>query len=246
VGELLACEGLQLPLLQLGIPDRFIEHGSRESCLKAAGLDLAGCPRASSAGGRCSRRNGCAQSVASSAQRQMTARAIAAPPRAFQVAIEAFAVDVGAQTTIPVRAPRIALQRPVPPLRRRAGRLHCKLCLAEEERQRRADLGIRHGDDFIDEPTAKIVRPCVVMGGARLSAMVSMCSILCGAAARKLRLMTSAPSGSTPNTRNPVSSVSRRSNSGMRPPRRLQPRRRRDPAPDRGIRCRRRSFRGRR
>jgi 1-deoxy-D-xylulose-5-phosphate synthase len=42
VGELLASEGLQLPLLQLGIPDRFIEHGSRESCLKAAGLDLAG------------------------------------------------------------------------------------------------------------------------------------------------------------------------------------------------------------
>jgi 1-deoxy-D-xylulose-5-phosphate synthase len=42
VCELLASEGLQLPLLQLGIPDRFIEHGSRESCLKAAGLDLAG------------------------------------------------------------------------------------------------------------------------------------------------------------------------------------------------------------
>jgi 1-deoxy-D-xylulose-5-phosphate synthase len=42
VNELLAAEGLQLPLLQLGIPDRFIEHGSRESCLAAAGLDLAG------------------------------------------------------------------------------------------------------------------------------------------------------------------------------------------------------------
>jgi 1-deoxy-D-xylulose-5-phosphate synthase len=42
VCELLAAEGLQLPLLQLGIPDRFIEHGSRESCLAAAGLDLAG------------------------------------------------------------------------------------------------------------------------------------------------------------------------------------------------------------
>jgi 1-deoxy-D-xylulose-5-phosphate synthase len=39
VGELLAAEGLQLPLLQLGIPDRFIEHGSREGCLVAAGLD---------------------------------------------------------------------------------------------------------------------------------------------------------------------------------------------------------------
>ncbi|HEY5102149.1 MAG TPA: 1-deoxy-D-xylulose-5-phosphate synthase [Steroidobacteraceae bacterium] len=42
VSELLAVQGLQLPLLQLGIPDRFIEHGSRESCLAAAGLDLAG------------------------------------------------------------------------------------------------------------------------------------------------------------------------------------------------------------
>jgi 1-deoxy-D-xylulose-5-phosphate synthase len=42
VSELLAAEGLGLPLLQLGIPDRFIEHGSRDSCLAAAGLDLAG------------------------------------------------------------------------------------------------------------------------------------------------------------------------------------------------------------
>jgi 1-deoxy-D-xylulose-5-phosphate synthase len=42
VGELLASEGLQVPLLQIGIPDRFIEHGSRETCLAAAGLDLAG------------------------------------------------------------------------------------------------------------------------------------------------------------------------------------------------------------
>ncbi len=41
VGELLASEGLMIPLLQLGIPDRFIEHGSRESCLAAAGLDAA-------------------------------------------------------------------------------------------------------------------------------------------------------------------------------------------------------------
>jgi 1-deoxy-D-xylulose-5-phosphate synthase len=42
VAELLASEGLQLPLLQLGIPDRFIEHGSRESGLAAAGIDAAG------------------------------------------------------------------------------------------------------------------------------------------------------------------------------------------------------------
>jgi 1-deoxy-D-xylulose-5-phosphate synthase len=41
VGELLAAEGILVPLLQLGIPDRFIEHGSREGCLAAAGLDTA-------------------------------------------------------------------------------------------------------------------------------------------------------------------------------------------------------------
>jgi 1-deoxy-D-xylulose-5-phosphate synthase len=39
VAELLAAEGVALPLLQLGIPDRFIEHGSRATCLAAAGLD---------------------------------------------------------------------------------------------------------------------------------------------------------------------------------------------------------------
>ena len=42
VGELLASEGILIPFLQLGIPDRFIEHGSRDSCLVAAGLDQAG------------------------------------------------------------------------------------------------------------------------------------------------------------------------------------------------------------
>ena len=42
VGELLASEGILIPHLQLGIPDRFIEHGSRDSCLNAAGLDFAG------------------------------------------------------------------------------------------------------------------------------------------------------------------------------------------------------------
>jgi len=39
VGELLAAQGLQVALLHLGIPDRFIEHGPREECLQAAGLD---------------------------------------------------------------------------------------------------------------------------------------------------------------------------------------------------------------
>jgi 1-deoxy-D-xylulose-5-phosphate synthase len=41
IGELLASDGLLMPLLALGIPDRFIEHGSREGCLAAAGLDAA-------------------------------------------------------------------------------------------------------------------------------------------------------------------------------------------------------------
>ena len=38
--ELLANCGSVLPTLTLGIPDRFIEHGSREECLAAAELDL--------------------------------------------------------------------------------------------------------------------------------------------------------------------------------------------------------------
>jgi 1-deoxy-D-xylulose-5-phosphate synthase len=42
VAELLAQDGTTLPLLHLGLPDRFIEHGSREQCLIAAGLDQAG------------------------------------------------------------------------------------------------------------------------------------------------------------------------------------------------------------
>jgi 1-deoxy-D-xylulose-5-phosphate synthase len=39
IGECLAAHGHTLPTLNLGIPDRFIEHGSREDCLAAAGLD---------------------------------------------------------------------------------------------------------------------------------------------------------------------------------------------------------------
>jgi 1-deoxy-D-xylulose-5-phosphate synthase len=42
VGEVLAAAGVLMPLLQIGIPDKFIEHGSRDTCLAAAGLDLAG------------------------------------------------------------------------------------------------------------------------------------------------------------------------------------------------------------
>jgi 1-deoxy-D-xylulose-5-phosphate synthase len=42
VSEVLATAGLLLPTLHIGIPDRFIEHGTRETCLARAGLDLAG------------------------------------------------------------------------------------------------------------------------------------------------------------------------------------------------------------
>ena len=42
IGEVLAANGSLLPTLHIGIPDRFIEHGTRETCLAQAGLDLAG------------------------------------------------------------------------------------------------------------------------------------------------------------------------------------------------------------
>ncbi len=41
IAECLAAHGPIPPTLNLGIPDRFMEHGSREDCLAAAGLDLA-------------------------------------------------------------------------------------------------------------------------------------------------------------------------------------------------------------
>jgi 1-deoxy-D-xylulose-5-phosphate synthase len=41
VAECLAAHRIQAPLLNIGIPDQFIEHGSREECLAAAGLDAA-------------------------------------------------------------------------------------------------------------------------------------------------------------------------------------------------------------
>jgi 1-deoxy-D-xylulose-5-phosphate synthase len=41
VAELLSACAIQVPLLQIGIPDAFIEHGSREECLGMAGLDAA-------------------------------------------------------------------------------------------------------------------------------------------------------------------------------------------------------------
>jgi 1-deoxy-D-xylulose-5-phosphate synthase len=42
VGELIGSYGLQIPLLHLGIPDRFIERGSRERSLSGAGLNFSG------------------------------------------------------------------------------------------------------------------------------------------------------------------------------------------------------------
>ena len=42
VAECLAAHGITLPLLQLGLPDVYLEHGSREEVLAMAGLDLPG------------------------------------------------------------------------------------------------------------------------------------------------------------------------------------------------------------
>jgi hypothetical protein len=41
VHEFLDACGLTQPRLQIGLPDRYIEHGSRDECLAAAGLDKA-------------------------------------------------------------------------------------------------------------------------------------------------------------------------------------------------------------
>ena len=42
VSEFLAAEGISTPVLHLGLPDRPIEHGTREQCLQEAGLDVPG------------------------------------------------------------------------------------------------------------------------------------------------------------------------------------------------------------
>jgi 1-deoxy-D-xylulose-5-phosphate synthase len=42
VAELLAAEGLTVPMLHLGLPDAYLEHASREDLLAQAGLDVAG------------------------------------------------------------------------------------------------------------------------------------------------------------------------------------------------------------
>ena len=42
VAELLAAEGITMPILHLGLPDEFQHHASREDLLAEAGLDAAG------------------------------------------------------------------------------------------------------------------------------------------------------------------------------------------------------------
>jgi 1-deoxy-D-xylulose-5-phosphate synthase len=49
VGEYLNQQGIQVPLLQLGLPDTFIEHGKHASLLSGAGLDSDGIARSISA-----------------------------------------------------------------------------------------------------------------------------------------------------------------------------------------------------
>ncbi|MGH8213171.1 MAG: transketolase C-terminal domain-containing protein, partial [Rhodanobacteraceae bacterium] len=46
VAEVLASHGIEIPLLRLGLPDQFLEHGSREELLSQAGLDANGIRRA--------------------------------------------------------------------------------------------------------------------------------------------------------------------------------------------------------
>ncbi len=45
INELLQAADVRIPVLNCGIPDRFIEHGSREDCLVSAGLDRASLER---------------------------------------------------------------------------------------------------------------------------------------------------------------------------------------------------------
>ena len=45
VAEALAAAGIEMPLLQLGLPDRFIEHGDPAGLLSSIGLDAAGIER---------------------------------------------------------------------------------------------------------------------------------------------------------------------------------------------------------
>jgi 1-deoxy-D-xylulose-5-phosphate synthase len=42
VAEALAAAGVVMPLMQLGLPDRFIDHGDAPQLLASCGLDAAG------------------------------------------------------------------------------------------------------------------------------------------------------------------------------------------------------------
>jgi 1-deoxy-D-xylulose-5-phosphate synthase len=46
VGECLAAAGLAVPLLHLGLPDQFVEHGDPAKLLAGLGLDAAGIEQA--------------------------------------------------------------------------------------------------------------------------------------------------------------------------------------------------------
>jgi 1-deoxy-D-xylulose-5-phosphate synthase len=46
VAEFLAAEGIVVPLLQLGLPDRYVEHAKPAQMLAECGLDAAGIERA--------------------------------------------------------------------------------------------------------------------------------------------------------------------------------------------------------
>jgi 1-deoxy-D-xylulose-5-phosphate synthase len=46
VAECLAAHGVSLPILHIGLPDVYLEHGSREEVLTMAGLDLPGIRKA--------------------------------------------------------------------------------------------------------------------------------------------------------------------------------------------------------
>ena len=45
VAEALAAEGIAKPLLVLGLPDRFIDHGDHQKLLRLEGLDAEGIER---------------------------------------------------------------------------------------------------------------------------------------------------------------------------------------------------------
>ncbi|HIP68437.1 MAG TPA: 1-deoxy-D-xylulose-5-phosphate synthase [Chromatiales bacterium] len=53
VNEYLHSQGIYTSILNLGLPDRFQEHGSRDSLLAAAGLDAAGIRKSITASGNC-------------------------------------------------------------------------------------------------------------------------------------------------------------------------------------------------